>query len=58
MDKELIELLAKLDPATLSVAKDYITYLYVELVVAWSLFVLFGIGIYKGFKTLVKEING
>ena len=58
MDKEFIELLARLDSATLAVAKDYITYLYVELAVAWSFFMLFGVAIYKGFKYMVDHING
>ena len=58
MDKEFIELLARLDSATLAVAKDYITYLYVELFVAWSFFMFFGIGIYKGIKYMVDHING
>ena len=57
MDKEFIELLARLDSATLTVAKDYITYLYVELFVAWSFFMAFGIGIYKGIKYIVGYIN-
>ena len=58
MDKEFIELLAKLDSATLAVAKEYITYLYVELVAVWLLFALFGIGAYKGFIAMMKELNG
>ena len=58
MDKEFIELLAGLDSATLAIAKDYITYLYVELFAVWSLFVFFSVAIYKGIKYMVDHING